>query len=974
MIHSHVYTISPDRAFADVLAQNLLAKAGGDPLALAAMRILLPSRRAIRSLREAFLRASAGRPLFLPSMHALGDVDEEELLLSGKEAVDIPPAISPSRRILLLATLIWGFQRNAYGPSSPFDQAVRLASELARFMDEVQREERDMADMASLITGELAEHWQITIDFLQIIIRQWPAILAAEGRIDPVDRRNRLLAWLGEHWSAFPPAYPVIAAGTTGSASATARLLQVIRHLPQGMVILPALDVHMEEVDWQALEETHPQFGMAELLKNMGITRAEVTEFGEAHAASSRLSLLNAAFYPAESTHVWQNLQLDWQGALGGFTRLDCSHIQHEATVIALLLRDILETPAKTAALVTPNRELARRVAAILRRFHVEIDDSAGTPLGKTPGGVFLQLLIDAVIGQAAPIPLLALLKHPFAVLGLSAGRGHYLARKMEKYTLRGVRLANGLTAIKETIFINNDIKEKDELLLFVERLANSWDPLLELMQKQDASIGDLLSAHIAVAEALSTTQDGHILLWEGEEGEALAHFLHEVKASVERLPLLRPHAYAAILRVLLQGKAWRPRYGTHPRLHILSPMESRLQRFDRVVLAGLNEGSWPMTVGQDPWLSRPMRKDFGLPQPEEQIGLSSHDFYVLANAREVFLTRSEKEGGAASVPSRWLLRLEAVLGAQGGLKAKALWETTGHAWVQWAENLDLVENTVPCLAPAPKPPVAARPRELFVTRVETLLRNPYGLYASHILGLKKLDPIDKEPGAAEFGTLVHAAMENYLKQEGQGLEHLLACGQEALQPLMSRPSVAAIWWPRFERIAKWVAEVDAAHKTDLKAVEAEIEIGMTWQAPAGAFALKSRVDRLEGLNDDSYRVIDYKTGVPYKAKSDLLRGLTCQLLLGGAILHAHGKSLTDLQYWELKGGREESKIHRLAMMAPEDQSLEGWVLDVLHNIQQVIAAYDDPDTAYLHCPVEEDAPAYNDYEHLARPQEWGSE
>lgn len=967
-----IYTISPDRGFAEVLAQELLARAEGKPEALARMRLLLPSRRAIRAMTDAFLKISQGRPMLLPQMQAVGDVDEEELQLTSGLALDIPPAISGSRRLLLLATLIWRFQQREYGPDIRFEQAVRLAGQLAEFMDEVQREERDLSTLSSLVTGELAAHWEITVDFLQIIIREWPKVLEAEGRIDSVTRRNLLLAALAAQWKATPPDYPIIAAGTTGSAPATGRLLAVIASLPQGMVVLPGLDSTMADADWRALDETHPQWGMAQLLERIGCPRDAVEELGAApEAASPRVALLQGALRPAKRTDGWRESTLPWQGALEGCVRVDCATVQQEATAVALLLRDALDTPTKTAALVTPNRELARRVGAILRRFHVEIDDSAGVPLSRTPGAVFLQAALDVVTEGVSPVSLLALLKHPFAHLGLPAGEGHRLARQVEIHALRGVRRSGGFESIVASIKENPSVIEKENLIIFVERIANLLSPLTALREGSESPILRLMPVHLAVVEALSTRADGSIALWEGEAGETLRGFFQDLVASVAHLPEVSLASYAATLSALMQGKAWRPRFGLHPRLHILSPMECRLQRFDRVVLAGLNEGSWPADVGQDPWMSRPMRRDFGLQQPEQLIGLAAHDFYTLAAAGEVFLTRAEKEGGAATVPSRWLLRMEALLGATGGAEAKRAWVREGEKWRQWAAELDVAAAVTPCEPPRPAPPLVARPRTLFVTHIETLLRNPYAVYARQILGLKALEPLDKEPGGAEFGNLVHAALEEYVKAGESGEEALLARGREALQPLMDRPGVAAIWWPRFERIARWIGEYEAQTRHEVASVAAETELQMGWVAPAGAVTLKARADRVETLKGDAQRVVDYKTGTV--AKKDIERGLSCQLLLTGAMILEAGKRIDDLQYWKLKGGREESMSESLADIAAKaGKPLDEWVVEVLGKIKRLLEEYDDASMPYLHCPVAEEAPSYNDYAHLARPQEWG--
>lgn len=984
-----LYTISPDQPFVDVLAKGLLKQAGGDPLALAQMRVLLPTRRAIRSLREAFLRLSEGKPMLLPHMQPVGDVDEEEMLLSGWFAdaagaeAELPPVMPASRRILQLAQLIWRYHKLEYGDAARMDQAVQLARELASLLDEVAREELDINDIRDIVPQDLAAHWNVTLDFLQIIIEQWPNILAAEGKLDPISRRNRMLHMLAEYWRKSPPPYPVIAAGTTGSAPATARLLQVIAGMPQGTVVLPAWDAQMSQDVWDALEDTHPHYGIKQLLQGMGAGRTDVLPFATKNAPSSRVALLQTALRPAVTTPTWRRVTLDWQAAITGCSRIDCATTQEEATTIALLLRDVLHTPRKTAALITPNRDLGRRVAAVLRRFHVEIDDSAGIPLSDTPAGVLLHLLSDVAINRAAPVPLLSLLKHPLALAGLSEGVCRQLARMLERGVLRGVRVSEGFDGIKREVLELEYLPDNDRhnLVNFVERIASIIEPYMALMQQRKVGFQELLRAHIAVAEAVSTDAEGAVLMWRGEEGEQLAGFLHEVLTSAEGVPPIDAASYAGMLSALLAGRVWRAQYGLHPRLHILSPMEARLQLFDRVVLGGLNEGGWPMDVGQDPWMSRPMRASFGLSLPERQIGLSAHDFLSLASAGEVVMTRAEKEGGSPSVPSRWLLRLEAVLGVLGGEEAQEAMFAQGHKWRQWARQLDAVENPQPCDPPMPKPPLEARPRELYVTRIETLLRNPYGIYASKVLRLKKLDPLDQEPGAAEFGNIVHDAIERYVKDGNQGIESLKSFGRLSFDRLLERPGVEAFWWPRYLRIAEWLIEEESRRAPELESVEAEQLGEMAFDAPAGVFTLKARIDRVEVLKTNALRMIDYKTGAPPSPK-DVERGIAAQLLLE-AVIARHGTigaasrrsaAVVDLEYWHLKGGSDVANISAMADKAAKGEGLQVWIDNAFDGVRGLIAAYDDVATPYLHSPVAEDAPRFDDFEHLSRVREWGVE
>ncbi|MBM3557971.1 MAG: double-strand break repair protein AddB, partial [Alphaproteobacteria bacterium] len=213
---ARVVTIPANRSFVDVLAAGLLAKTEGDPGALAAHTILLPTRRAVRNLREAFLRASGGQPLLLPRMRPIGDVDEEELILEEEGiGLDLPPAIDPLRRQVMLARMILA-KDTAEGGTRDAAQAVALAGALAEFLDRAQAERLSFDALADLVPSDLAAHWQEVLKFLALVTTLWPRVLAERGEIDPADRRNRLIEALAAAWRERPPRKPVIAAGSTG--------------------------------------------------------------------------------------------------------------------------------------------------------------------------------------------------------------------------------------------------------------------------------------------------------------------------------------------------------------------------------------------------------------------------------------------------------------------------------------------------------------------------------------------------------------------------------------------------------------------------------------------------------------------------------------------------------------------------------------------------------------------------------------
>jgi len=969
-----VYTIAPGAPFAEVLARGIIKTVGDTPEALSAVTVLLPTRRACRTLREAFLRLGDGKPMLLPRMTPMGDVDEDELALSAFEepvseaALSIPPAIGSLRRQMLLARLIIAMPGEAHTP----DQALRLAAELARLLDQIHTERLDMADLGTLVPEAYAHHWQITLDFLKILVEQWPNILEAEGAIDPADRRNRLLAAQVNLWRKAPPETPVIAAGSTGSIPATADLLGAVARLPRGALVLPGFDISLDEKSRAALAPTHPQFGMNRLLETIKISPAEVRPWPATQDSDTQIErarLMSETMRPTETGEEWRKVQLD-ETTLKGLLRIDCPTPKEEAGVIALMARQTLEEKGRTAALITPDRSLARRVATELKRWNIEIDDSAGQPLSKSPAGAFLRLTAHLAANHFTPLDLLATLKHPKAALGYAPAELRRLVRHLEISVLRGPRPAAGLTGLKSALPVGDS-----GLIGLAARLEKAATDFETLTGKQEVDPRDLVSRHIAFTEALaaSNTDKGADRLWTGEDGEQAGQFMGSLLEAFEGLPPIAGRHYPDMLESLMEGQVVRPRYGGHPRLAIWGLLEARLQSADLIILGGLNEGTWPPETQASPWMSRPMMTAFGLPTPERRIGLTAHDFVQAICGPGVVITRSERADGAPTVPSRWLMRLDTLLNGAGFKEAVP----RDRQWLHWLEKLDDTGPARPIDRPAPRPPLVARPRELAVTQVETWMRDPYALYARKILGLEALDPLDADPGAADYGNLIHNALDAFCQKfpkdlPADALDQLLALGRETFAPLLAKPGVWAFWWPRFERIAQWFIDTEINRRPTLDAVHTEIWGETILSAKGGPFKIKAKADRIDRLADGGYLIIDYKTGAP-PTKKEVAAGFAPQLPLEAAILEAGGfngianGTASQMAYWQLKGSAPAGII-RDAADAPRE------VIDTaLKGIQGLIDRFDDPDTPYESRPAPEMAPKYSDYEHLARIKEWSA-
>jgi len=978
-----VSTIAPDLPFVDALAAGLLARLGREPLALARATLFLPTRRAGLALRDAFLRLGAGEALLLPRIVPLGDIapDDEDAGEDGEipfvadEA--LPPAIPELERRLLLTRLVLA-RAESDGGSAQVDQAARLAGELARLLDQAQGERLSFDGLAELVPEDYAAHWRKTLEFLKIVTAHWPAILAERGLIDPVARRNLAAQALLARWRDAPPTHPVIAAGSTGSVPATADLLAAIARLPAGEVVLPGLDRAADEASWAAIDASHPQYGLKRLLAHIGIDRDQVTDWETGDAPvpepgeAARVALLATALLPAETTDAWRDAPPAPEAAFAGLARIDCPDPEAEARVIALRMRATLETPGKTAALITRDRTLARRVAATLRRWGIEVDDSGGRPLANTAPGSFLRLTAALVAERAAPLALLAALKHPLAAGGEAPGRFRARARALEVAVLRGPRPEAGFAGLDAALAA---VEVSKGLRDWLARLGHAAADFEAATAAREIAFDRILRAHLGFAEwlAASDADDGAARLWRGDAGEAAAAFFAELLDGAGALPAIAGTRYPALLDALMDGRVARPRFGAHARLHIWGPLEARLQHADVMILGGLNEGSWPPEPLVDAWLSRPMRERFGLPAPERRIGLAAHDFVQCAAAREVLLTRSEKVAGAPTVPARWLARLAHLLaGWERGDKL-----APAEPWLAWQDALDrpAEDERIEPRPPAPRPPVSARPRRLSVTAIETWRRDPYAIYARRILRLRPLDPIDASPDAAARGTFIHAALDAFVRDWPDALpddayERLLEHGRAAFRGAIDRPGVRAFWWPRFERIARWFVEKESERRAAIVDLRSELSGRLVLGDEDRAFTLTAKADRIERDAEGRLAIIDYKTGSP-PSKGDIEAGLACQLPLEAAIAAAGGFEglpagpVAALAHWRLTGGDPAGEILPVKLDPGEAAAA------ARAGLERLIAAFDDPATPYHACPDFANRPRFNDYAHLERLAEW---
>jgi ATP-dependent helicase/nuclease subunit B len=1064
-----VFSIAPGAPFLDTLARALLDgrlvpgfPEPDRPDALARATIYLPTQRAARALATRLSQLLEGDAALLPRIVPLGEADDAELELAAgllahadPQALIAPP-IAPLERRLLLAGLIQTFARSLAQetrsdatrdfliPTSAAD-AVALAADLEALMDDFTFEDVPVARLSDLVDGEYSQYFDFTLRFLRIATEMWPAILKERQASDPAERRSKLIDAQAALFRRQTPPGPVIAAGSTGSIPSTARLLGAIARLENGALVLPGIDRDLDDesfaqIGWIGGSEAgseardpgsgHPQAMMARLVaEELGISREAIVELAPHDAeapGNGRARFFSEAMRPAETTDRWSALETRARMdlALAGTERItlvEATDEREEALCIAIALREALEEPEKTAALITPDRGLAARVCAELGRWGVRSADSAGTPLAQSPAGRLARLAADAALAGFDPPSCLALIAHPHLRLGLTREAMRRAASALEIGVLRGPPAAPGLDGLEAALARRRGAVEGEEGWKTprpVKRLtAQDWDAAADLIARlrdafagfpadaapREASLTGLASAHrktIEVLLQLPEEMPDDVAFEAQDDADSLTDWRAE--PSYDSLFALFDECaaqdggddagaslkggfadYPAFFASLAAQRVVRPDLrDVHRRVKILGPLEARLIAIDRVVLGGLDEGVWPPAPQTDAFLNRPMRSLIGLLPPERRIGQSAHDFVQAACGEEVIITRAKKRNGAPTVPSRFVQRMKAFAGeelfaeiAERGARLRYL-----------ARHADTDAPAKPLARPDPRPDPGKFPSQLSVTKIETLLRDPYAIFAQYVLGLDPLPDLAAAPGPSERGTLVHALAENFVRAYEKALPPDRKTARATMQALLDAelapyaqefPDIHADWLPRLTRIA--MALVDWEYERRAALAQVHVELRGEIEIPLGSrtFRLSARADRIEQRRDGGVTALDFKSGKPPSAR-EIGVGFAPQLTLEAAILMQGGfkeigpvTETPELVYVRASGGREALTETIVKPDRNDARAMPEIIADHVARLRGLVARFIKGELGYMSRPYPQFAKSYNDYDHLARVREW---
>ncbi|MDP9839280.1 ATP-dependent helicase/nuclease subunit B [Neorhizobium huautlense] len=1051
--HKRVFTVPPAVPFLNTIASKLLDGSlvesfrhdPDDPLSLSKVTIFVPTRRAARVLRSEFVDLLGGRSAILPVIRPLGETDDDSgyFDLAAPEEMDLALPIGGVARLLELARLILAWRNQLplaitavhstsplVAPASPAD-AIWLARALAELIDSIETEERDWNDLEKLDTTEHPLWWQLTAEFLKIASAFWPARLEELRRSSPARHQSAILRGEARRIATARHQGPVIVAGSTGSVPAAADLIAAIASLPNGVVVLPGLDQTMSDEDWQLLDDSrildkrsepaarsHPQFGLSKLLKRLQIERGEVEILAlPADDLTFRATAMSKALTPAKATDEWS----EWRGnadktilasAFADVSLIEAANEREEATAIAIALRMALEQPGRhgesQAALITPDRALARRVMAELARFGILADDTAGTPLSSTLPGTLLTLMLEAILRPGDPVPIVGLLKHPLARFGLSETDMQAAAQALELLALRGgigeIDIGTLGPLLERRLQEQKDDRHTPQWRLslpetaalqageLAERITAAVAPLASAIlgrlpsgrgKTAKLSLADWAGRSGRVLEDIAKDERGDLsALWSGEAGERLAGMLSEVIDTDGQMEADGPQ-WIDIVAALTTAEAVKPKALSHPRIFIFGTLEARLQTVDTLVLGGLNEGSWPGQSVNNPFLSRSMKVDLGLEPPERRIGQLAHDFEMASGTRKLIYSRSMRQGTAPTVASRWLQRLLALGGQEFAKELRA----RGEVYRTWAGMIDDAPSQPVAKRPSPTPPAELQPIKYSFSEVGRLRRDPYSIYAARVLRLDPLKAFNEDPGAAQRGTLYHRIIDQYTR-EGHipgtpvAREAIMRLTHALFDAEKLPPHIDQVWRPRFIKVAEAFLVWETNRAPDINETFTELSAG--FDMPEAGIRLTGIADRIDIKGSGRADIIDYKTGLSpsvNQARSllDPQLALEAAALLAGGFKNMPALTPEELTYVRLRPGdrfatdtvnneyaKESARIQPKSAIDLANESREQ-LAGLVNLLRSGKAGFSSRLVPMMQSAYD------GDYDHLARVAEWST-
>ncbi len=976
-----VFTVHSGEALAQIASAYILSRIDNkNPLSLADVTVWVPSPRAASALKDAFIgQTNAG---LLPQIRMMSFSEEDaDVFRFEQEGLTEEETISGLARLMVLTKLVLIKEKGL-----PFSQALENASALAKIFHRLKSYDVTLDDITALVPPELAHHWEENLDFFKVAFEFYPSWLEEQGKVDAAEASRKVVqAQILDYQTKGVP-HLTFAVGFSDSTPLGVSLIQEILNHENGGLILPGLDKDMKSDVWVNLSPTHPNFTMKRMLENLNIQRDVVQVLGE-EAVSKRGKLWRHALAPSDQLSlVNDSFALP---AMAGMTLIEAPSASEEAEAIALMMRQVLETPNKTCALISPDRTLAMRVEAALKRWHIDVDDSAGIPLVQASIGGLFKLVADLVQERFRPLLLAELLYHPLVQVG--EHEGFYKKRDvLDRLVLRGAKPSGGFKGLRQALekALEDPYKNTDDADMALEAITLLED-IFEPLQTKNAErdIAGWMRRHVDVVKRLiqRDDEDDGQAVFDDEAGQTLIALLTSWQNASEDIGRLSFDSYSETLNSVMATSAVRKRHSTHPRLAIWGPMESRMQEVDMVIVGAVNEGAWPRQVTPDPWLNRVIAEKVGLPSSDIHVGMSAHDFTSLVTQQNVVLTRTIKDTEGETTPSRFISRLEAVVSPEAFKQVR----DKGNVWLSRVEKLRLQGKLIQATTPSVVVKKARRPNVWSASTVRDMMQCPYKTYIKKVLKIEALDAYESAPTAADKGQIIHLILESFFKpvskmpapyagnmqNEEAIYTHLIAAAQQAFLTV-DQKGVKALWLRKFEKIATaFASQIALDYKQGRRLFDVEKDARVRISTTVELYA---KADRIDKTPDHKLIVIDYKTGMPPSA-TDVLNGVEPQMATEAVIAHKggylKGASLDSLEYWHVSGAKNNPLNVQNALGKKGD--VGQFIEDALTGITNLANTYMENEQPYEAFPggataEDKEGPCtFCDYAGVCRYKDW---
>ena len=948
-----VFNIQASKPFLETLIYGIKTRFGSNPILLSSIKIFLPTKRACKNFDEIFLETNNYKPTFIPKTYPIGDLDANEIMASSfannaDKNNDFNQSISEYEERIIFANLINLKFKNE---NCNIIHNLETANDLIKIYNECIKDEINLDKILELNLTELTIKLSEIKKMLSILAKDYPDYLTKIGKTSPEHNKIDLINRLRILWENNPTSEIIIFAGSTGSVPATRKLIKTVTDLPNGYVVLPSVDHLLDDHSWNKIDYNHPQFMLKQLIDFMGIERKSINEWDQKIVYESNSAFISNFMLPEAVTYKWHSLVKNL--SLNNFKILPCETLATEAEIISLMIRESLEKKINKMIVVTNNNNLKTMIIANLKRWEIKIKDPDGNKISETDLGKVFILAAKMIESDFSAIDTLAFLKQETLF-------EKNLVVEFEKVVFRGLKLKPGIIPILIKIEHFPDLKE------FLHNILKKSENLIKLCSKK-AEFKEFLKTHIELIENLSNDK---LSLYNNHIGESTHLYLSELFKISDTIGRVTFSEYLYIFEDFLSKQKISTEETSYSGVEILNSIDARLVKADLIILAGLNNGIWPSKTQVNQWINKSIRNFLGMHPEEYLASKSAHDFYKLCHMSNVIITYSSYINQEPAYPSKWIIRLE-TLAEYLGLKANLI---TNEPWNEIVKSIDQKEPKQLPKIPAPTPKLELRPRKLSVTKIETLIRNPYIIYTSEILKLKPLDSIEKEPNSADFGTIVHLVLESYSKSSKHlkaSRELLLSIAESTIKKYQGF-YIYPFWLAKLNKICNSFFEYYNLVQTNNN-IFSEVSGKLAFESPGGSFILTSKADCILIDTSNNIQILDYKTGsIPSLHECKELTAP--QLPLEGIIAHHGGfdcqiqgvnYNLKALTYLLLKANNDDIETQNLCEILNDD--FINLSKQYLHNL---IAKYDLENTGYELILNNKTITKYQDYQHFCRVKE----